>query len=165
MARNTRWERAYGLTTDQSYYGTAEVVKGLQPGETILRTFWSFSAWATYGSTNVYPPNSSVTRAGLIVLEPGIPPNTADTPISQAGSDWYDITTITWDGNISTSTNVDWLVYGNVPGREQDTRAMRKITNPAGASIYLGWESARPDVPLAFNYAANWVVDALIAEA
>jgi hypothetical protein len=133
------WTRGVSINNNAfGYYGYVPMAR-LQPGDTLLRTLWSFNAWGLWGSLDIFPPGSSICRAGLIawdILDPDVP-----TPITNASDDWIDLCTVTPIGNITTSTNVDWSYQWATGPGDRDSRVHRKNPGPTGTlNVYVSWE-------------------------
>src|SRR3546814_19727369 len=76
------------------------------------RTYTLFPYTTLFRSTdvNVYPPGSSILRAGICYAEEGLTPLATPTPITNAtAADWLDITTLhPYSVQLSRATNVAW---------------------------------------------------------
>ncbi|MGH3784765.1 MAG: hypothetical protein ACRDRO_30175 [Pseudonocardiaceae bacterium] len=120
------------------YYGYV-AMGTLNPGDTLLHTFWSFSAWGTWGSLSTFPIGSSICRAGIIVADAlAVSP---PTPITNEGDPWIDMTTVHPHGQIATSTNVDWSYLWDTGLGDRDSVVHRQNDNVSGTlSLWLGWE-------------------------
>lgn len=149
------WNRS--VSVNQNSFGYYGYVGGpiLTPGDTVLRTFWSFNAWGLWGTLDTFPPGSSICRAGIVLSDVTNP--SPPTPITNIGADWMDLTTVTPIGQIATSTNVDWSYQWTTGPSDRDSKVHREVAAGAGSYfVLLSWEfQVAPDAVSGFGV-AGW---------
>ena len=110
----------------------------INPGQSILHSFWSIDIWGTWGSVNQFPPGSSIIRAGLLVNDILAAPK---YPITDRQLPWMDLVSLHPIGQIATSTNVDWQYNWNNGYTDREVKVHRKNLNISGTlGIWLNWE-------------------------
>lgn len=160
MARSGSWLRSFGGTTAYSTFDHVALMT-IANGQTINRTLWSWSACLTESTSAGVPTGSSLTRVGLIVLEPGAA--TVPMPITDAEADWLAIETCRWTGNITTSTNVDWFLQAGFGAPDLESKAQRLCVSAEGEQVYCSWETwVAADAVGPFAFVANTAVDCFI---
>lgn len=159
---NTEWRRAqFAVEENNQPWNTEEMVT-IVPGESILRVRWGIQLVGVAVQA-AWPPGNIVTKAGVLFANAGLAVDTADTPISQPGSDWLDMSFVPWEGQISRATNVAWMVFGTVHQREARERRDLSTTAVTNSSLYLCWEWA-DGTPTGANpsFERTGTVDALV---
>jgi len=147
--------------TTQSYYGWT-LLAGVLPGETLLRTVWNLVLWGTYGDEAIYPPGSSITKAGII-LQPGGTVEPA-TPISQPNDDWIDLRTMVWRPQLVLDVSANWHIVADAGTPDPDARAMRKNDGTVIQELYVCWETLlASDTISGFGYWGAATADCLVA--
>ena len=163
MARTGNWERAFNGSTALSTFDYLPMVV-IGNGQTINRTFWSWSACLSASTSEGIPTGSSITRVGLITRPPGS--TDIPRPITDAGADWMDLMTCRWTGNIATSTNVDWLLQAGFGGPDKVARAQRLAVSSEGLQLYVSWETwVAADAVGPFAFVANASTDCYVLDA
>lgn len=136
---NTEWRRAQLFVEDDDQAWNTKELVTLEPGESVLRVRWGIELVNTAVQA-AWPAGNIVAKAGVLYAASGTAVDTADTPISQPGSDWLDMCFLPFIPIISRATNVAWMMHATVQQRE----ARERRDNPSGAStddgIYLCWE-------------------------
>lgn len=161
MARPTEWRRTTFVQDSLGYYGYSPGI-AVQPGETVIRTLWSLQVWNVYGASTTYPPGTSLLRAGIIFDSFASPRH--DTPVSQAFSDWMDLTTIPWNVELQEAVNADWLIRASTGQGDRDSRAMRKNDTAEPMTVWVSWEIATSAWQIAdFGFYTCGSTDMLIA--
>lgn len=157
------WTRGVSSNNNTfGYYGYV-AMGTLEPGDTLLHTFWSFSCWGVWGSLDTFPIGSAICRAGIIVADAlaASPP----TPITNASDPWIDVCTVVPVGQIATSTNVDWSYIWSTQPSDRDSVIHRQNDNVSGTlSLWLGWEFNLPGDQVSGFAVGGWncSVDAYI---
>lgn len=163
MARTLEWRRnaqTMSADTDFGWFGGPIIASG----ETITRTLWAGAFSATYNSSAGFPPSAALLKCGLLLDVPGAA--SLDTPISQPESDWIDLVTLRWGGNISISTAVDWLCLAGFGGPDKDSKAQRRNTAGQPLQLYFSYESLFAHNTLSgFQFAASMSMDVLVRTA
>lgn len=136
MAR--AWRRGISINnTTNADFGSVALTS-INPGESILHSFWSFQCWGVWGSLPTFPIGSAILRAGLIVNDILATPL---YPIFNAGDQWMDMCTVKPEGNIATSTNVDWAYIWSTGQSDRETTVHRKNLNISGTlGVWVNWE-------------------------
>lgn len=137
------WNRQVSANNNTfGYYGYVSL-GSLNPGQSVLKTFWSFSCWGVWGSLDSFPIGSAICRAGLIawdILDPSPP-----TPITNASDDWMDLCTVVPVGQIATSTNVDWSYIWSTQPSDRRSVIRRKNEGSSGTlGLWIAWEFSLP---------------------
>lgn len=161
MARPTQWRRTTFVQDTLNYFGHVPSI-AVEPGETVIRTFWSLSAWIVYGDTANYPAGTSLLRAGIL-FDTFVDP-TFDTPVSQPDSEWMDLTSCPWHTQLAVSAEVDWLVTANTGYTDRDARAKRLNDTDVPYTVYVSWELATSSLQaVGFNFYVSGSCDMLVA--
>jgi len=158
------WTRA-GVTNanNDGFFGSV-VTTGLLPGQTALRSWWNIGLFYLSADENVYPPGSSLLRAGVCFAEAGLAPLATPTPITNANdADWLAITTINPHiVQLSRATNVAWQINWGFP-IDQSIKSMRKNDTEDNWAFYVAWEFALEDEISGFTITGwNCSVDTLV---
>ena len=162
MARSGSWLRSFNGTTAYSTYDWVPLYT-IANGQTINRTLWSWSAALVASTSDGLPTGSSLTRVGLIVREPGA--SDIPLPITDAEEDWFAIETCRWTGNITESTNVDWLVQAGFGAPDRESKAQRLCVSDEGEQVYCAWETwVAADAVGPFAFVANCAVDCFVLD-
>jgi len=126
---------------NSGFFGSAGVVT-LQPGQTLLRGWWNIGLFYLDADVTVYPPGSSVLRAGLVYAAAGLDPLDRPTPVTNANADWLAITSINPYGvQLSRAVNVAWQLNWGFP-IDQSIKSQRKNDTEDDMTLYLCWEFA-----------------------
>ena len=165
MTRAHHWQRNMGA---DGAFGTTgfHALGEIGPGETIVRTLWAWTGVETVSTTGGFVPGSALTKVGLILRPPGAV--TMVNPIDDPTEDWMDIVTCPWRGNITTSTNIDYLCLAGFG--PPDKQALAQRFNASGSDflqLYISWQTwFGVDTDIAnFAFAATSSADAYVLEA
>lgn len=161
MARPTEWRRTTFVQDTANFFGHVPGI-AVQPGETVIKTFWSLSVWTVNGNEPTYPPGSSLLRAGIIFDSFASP--AGNTPVSQADALWMDLTTMPWHTDLEETTEVDWLTTANTGPSDREAAAMRKNDFAEPYTVYVSWELAPSSLQKSgFVFFASGSCDLLVA--
>lgn len=128
---------------NNGFFGSSENIS-LNPGETVLRSFWNIGLTLTQTNPDQYPPGSSILRVGLCWAESGLAALSTPTPITNGDdADWLDIETLApYSVVLASATQNIWQINWAFP-KDEDVRSMRKNKNAAGnMGLYVAWEFA-----------------------
>lgn len=141
MALIHRWARASVSPPGANWWGRTPLV-AIAPGETVLRTHWSFSAYNVLQDNN-QPWGNGVTKFGLVLWDAGASSG-IPTPISQPDADWIDLQTAQWVADqveVRSLSETDWIFRANSRPPDIDSKAMRKNEQGIDLAVWLSWET------------------------
>lgn len=131
------WSRGFSQNATGPYSSGYVDLLLLNPGQTILRMYWTLNAWHQE-SLSGYPPGTTVFRAGIILADSGggAPPG----PITSPNADWMDIETVWPEQHVTESTNIDWWFFYKVGNPDKSIKAQRKNTGTTSLGLFAVWE-------------------------
>lgn len=150
------WVRATATDPNNSgFFGSVPLI-GLTPGQTALRSWWNIGLYYLAADVDVYPPGSSILRAGVVYAEAGLAPLATPTPISNADADWLAITTLNpYVVQLSRATNVAWQINWGF-NDDQSIKSQRKNQEVGNMALYLAWEMSLNDEVSGFTMNGWW---------
>ena len=157
------WVRAVANNpNNDGFFGSVPLI-GLTPGQTVLRSWWNIGMYYLAADVDVYPPGSSILRAGVVYDVVDLAPSATPTPISNADADWLAITTINPTVvQLSRATNVAWQINWGFPV-DVSIKSQRKNTTMANRTLYLAWEFSLNDEVSGFTIPGWWCsLDSLV---
>lgn len=133
MARPTTWRQSinYGIVSPTTKLVWVPLII-LQPGETLVATWWTYQLTAGLFQTTDYPPGDTITVVGLGVWDgtTGSP-----DPINPANTDWLWWEGAIWDVAQSASTDINWWMSSHGPQQDQKAQAQRRNDTEANLTI------------------------------
>lgn len=157
------WVRATASNPNNSgFFGSVPLIL-VQPGQTVLRSWWNLGLYYLSSDENVYPPGNSILRAGVVYAAEGLEPLETPTPISNAGDDWMAITTMNPTGvQLSRATNVAWQINWGFPV-DASIKSQRRNDTENDMTMYLAYEFGLSGEIEGFTLTGWWCsIDALI---
>ena len=157
------WVRGV-VTNDNNfgYYGRARMILAL-PGQTVLKAWWNIGLYYLAADVDVYPPGSSILRAGVAWINGETMPPVNVTPISDDTADWMTITTINPTVvQLSRAVNVAWQINWGFPV-DLPIKSMRRNDTEDVYELQVGWEFQLNDEESGLTIPGWWAsMDALI---
>ena len=157
------WTRATASNPNNSgFFGSVPLIL-VQPGQTVLRSWWNVGLYYLSTDENVYPPGNSILRAGVVYDVADLEPLSTPTPISNADADWMAITTMNATGvQLSRATNVAWQINWGFP-IDLSIKSQRRNDTMANRTMYLAYEFGLDGEIMGFTITGWWCsIDALI---
>lgn len=157
------WVRATASNPNNSgFFGSVPLI-GVQPGQTVLRSWWNVGLYYLSADENVYPPGNSILRAGVVYADEGLTPLETPTPITNADDDWMAITTINPTVvQLSRATNVAWQINWGFP-IDLSIKSQRRNDTEGNKTMYLAYEFGLSGQIAGFALSGWWCsIDALI---
>lgn len=136
------WSRS-GATrpSNNGFYGGIQLVT-VDPGQTVLRSWWNIEIWGTWADVAAYPPGSSLLKAGLVYDDDALTEAQMSTPWTNDTADWMALSVITPRVvQLSRATNVAWQINWGFP-QDQSAKSMRRNDEAFNKGVYLTWEFA-----------------------
>lgn len=131
----------------------------IQPGQTVLRSYWNIGLIGTYTNPGQFPPGGSYLRVGLSYNDPAVE---TPLPISNADADWMDIETLQASTVLASSVDNIWHLQWNFP-KDESVKSQRKNTTAVDHVLQVSWEFGTFE-PMT-NFSVPWwyaTVDAYI---
>lgn len=157
------WTRATASNPNNSgFFGSVPLIL-VQPGQTVLRSWWNLGLYYLSSDENVYPPGNSILRAGVVYDVADLAPLSTPTPISNADADWMAITTMNPTGvQLSRATNVAWQINWGFP-IDLSIKSQRRNDTAGNMTMYLAYEFGLSGEISGFTLTGWWCsIDALI---
>lgn len=131
--------------------------------QTALRSWWNVGFFYLSTDENVYPPGSSILRAGLLYDVADLEPLETPTPITNSDADWLAITTLNPSSvQLSRATNVAWQINWGFP-IDESVKSMRRNDTMDDHRLYIAWEMELEDEISGFTMSGWWAsLDTLI---
>lgn len=150
------WVRATATNpNNDGFFGSVPLI-GVSDGQTVLRSWWNIGMYWLDDEVNVYPPGSSILRAGVVYDAAGLTPLQTPTPISNADADWMAITTINPSiVQLSQAVVTSWQINWGFP-IDLSIKSQRRNETGSNRTLYLAWEmSLNNEVP-GFTMSGWW---------
>jgi hypothetical protein len=157
------WVRATATNPNNSgFFGSVPLIL-VQPGQTVLRSWWNLGLYYLDSDVDQYPPGNSILRAGVVYAEEGLMPLATPTPISNADADWLAITSVNPYGvQLSRAVNVAWQLNWGFP-IDLSIKSQRRNDTEDDMTLYLAWEMSLDDEVSGFTMNGWWAsMDSLI---
>jgi len=158
------WTRATLTNPNNSGFFGSVPTTGITPGQTALRSWWNIGLFYLDADVDVYPPGSSILRAGLCYAEEGLTPLETPPPITNANdADWLAITTMNPHVAIlARETTNAWVTLWGFP-IDLSIKSQRLNQTAENKTLYLAWEMSLLDEVSGFTMTGwNCSLDALI---
>ena len=157
------WVRAVATNpNNDGFFGSVPLI-GVSPDQTVLRMWWNVFFFVVYSDVTIFPPGSSVLRAGIVYAEEGLAPLETPTPISNADADWVAITSLTpATVELDRVTDVGWAVTWGF-GEDRSIKSQRKNATEDPRTLYVAWEMSLSQEVSGFTMSGwNTTVDAYV---
>ena len=150
------WTRATASNPNNSgFFGSVPLISVL-PGQTVLRSWWNIGMYYLAADVDVYPPGSSILRAGVVYDVEDLMPIATPTPISNADADWLAITTINPTVvQLSRAVNVAWQINWGFP-IDLSIKSQRRNDTEDSRTLYLAFEFGLEDEVSGFTIPGWW---------
>ena len=139
------WVRAVATNPNNSgFFGSVPLI-GVSPGQTVLRSWWNVGFQYLVDSIEIFPPGSSLLRAGVVYAEAGLAPLETPTPITNADADWLYVATLNpLQVELDRVTNVGWNILWGFP-HDISLKSQRRNDTATNMNLYVAWEMALND--------------------
>jgi len=157
------WLRTVATNTNNDGFFGSQAMIDVNPTQTALRSWWNVGFFYLSTDENVYPPGSSILRAGLGYFEADLDPLATPTPITNSDADWLAITTVNpYSVQLSRATNVAWQINWGFLS-DASAKSMRKNDTMDDMQLYIAWEMQLEDEVSGFTMSGWWAsLDTLI---
>ena len=136
------WVRATAVGAPEFGFLGAVPMILVQPGQTVLRSWWNISLFYLAADVDAYPPGNSLLRAGVVYAAEGLSLGSTPFPVSNADADWLAITSINPNVvQLSRATNVAWQINWGFP-IDLSIKSQRRNDTMDDMTLYVSWEFA-----------------------
>jgi len=157
------WVRATATNPNNSgFFGSVPLIL-VQPGQTVLRSWWNLGLYHTLSEAEEYPPGASILRAGVVYAEAGLEALETPTPITNADADWLAITTMNpLQFVLSQATVNAWVTIWGFP-IDLSIKSQRRNDTEDDQTLYLAWEMSLENEVSGFTMTGwNCSIDAYV---
>jgi len=134
-----QWLRITQTNQNNSgFFGSLEMTT-VNPGDTVLRSYWNIGLIGTWVNPGQYPPGGSILRVGLGYFESGLDPLDTPTPITNGDVDWLDIETLHPRAEFTSATDLIYMLHWDFP-KDESVKSQRKNATGGDMALYVCWE-------------------------